>query len=350
MRLRHAATFALSPDFPKCLEGRYLRIVDGDNMPTLQHTIEEIVDLRAPFLFSCATPESEEAMNKFIGRFTEASRLAEFEKALDDSLKKTPAAPGNVANLASKQLKAMDKQIATDAFVGFAAVISEHTDSEVEVCKDHSHVPQAIDEYGSPWLIGARAHKVLTGCRSVPLSGLGHVLKVMSGDFFISCISPHACEQHNSMGENLLSVIDGRHYSALVKKQWIHDCVLKVAGGEEKDTMLFVPPGWWPNICAMTVPENRFSATLFAQPYLNANLLVQSFGILGESSRQSYKAAWANVEPVLRSKAHVISAGVKSFLDSIVSAADQDRAKLEMKNEEASKLEKEVGTEETVEG
>ena len=244
----------------------------------------------------------------------------------------------------------MDKQIATDAFVGFAAVLSVHTDSELEVCKDHSHVPQAIDDYGSPWLIGAREHEVLTGCRCVPLSGLGHVLKAMSEDFFISCISPHACEQHNSMGENLLSVIDGRHYSALVKKQWIHDCVLKVAGGEEKDTMLFVPPGWWPNICAMTVPENRCSATLFAQPYLNANLLVQSFGILGESSRQSYKAAWANVEPVLRSKAYVILAGVETFLDSIVSAADQDRAKLEVKNEEASKLEKEVGTEETVEG
>jgi hypothetical protein len=114
--------------------------------------------------------------------------------------------------------------------------------------------------------------------------------------------------------------------------------------------MLFVPPGWWPNICAMTVPENRFSAMLFAQPYLNANLLVQSFGILGERSRQSYKSAWANVEPVTRSKAYVILAGVKTFLDSIVSAADQDRAKLEVKNEEASKLEKEPGTEETVDG
>ena len=111
--------------------------------------------------------------------------------------------------------------------------------------------------------------------------------------------------------------------------------------------MLFVPPGWWPNICAMTVPENRFSATLFAQPYLNANLLVQSFGILGESSRQSYEAAWANVEPVTPSKAYVISAGVKTFLDSIVSAADEDRAKLEVKNEEASNLEKEVGADET---
>ena len=113
--------------------------------------------------------------------------------------------------------------------------------------------------------------------------------------------------------------------------------------------MLFVPPGWWPNICAMTVPENSCSATLFAQPFLNANLLVQSFGILGDSSRQSYKAAWANVEPVTRSKAYVILAGVETFLDSIVSVEDEDSAKLEVKNEGASKLEKDVGTEETVE-
>ena len=88
-------------------------------------------------------------------------------------------------------------------------------------------------------------------------------------------------------------------------------------------------------LCRDSAGENRCSATLFAQPYLNANLLVQSFGILGESSRQSYKAAWANVEPVTRSKAYVILAGVKTFLDSIVSAADEDRAKLEVKNEQA---------------
>jgi hypothetical protein len=288
-------------------------------------------------------------MQSYIGHFTETSRLAEFDKALDDSLKRTPIAPGNVANLASHQLKAMDNKIATDAFAGFKDVLADHDHYQSsKIFIDHGHQPQAVDGYGSPWLIAARVHKVLSGCRSVPLSGLGHVLKVMSGEFFISCVSLQACETHDCQAANLLSSIDGRQYATLIKKQWVQDCVLKGAVDGEKNTFLFVPPGWWPNICAMSVHGDRYSATLFAQPYLNANLLAKTFG-LGVANKQHYEAAWEDTASVVRIKPYAILAGVETFLRSIVAFGHVGSADVAVGDAAAEKLVKVPGEDDTTE-